>query len=99
MHKHQLEDIEGLTKDIQTYSTNTTLGANNDVAICTGTITINLPAAANYTGKEYTIKNKSTGVITVDANGGELIDGATTQSLIEHEVIKVISDGISWWIV
>jgi hypothetical protein len=27
------------------------------------------------------------------------IDGATTQTLSENEFIKVISDGISWWII
>jgi hypothetical protein len=65
---------------------------------CSGTFTITLPTAVGFTG-EYIIKNTGTGIITVDGNGSQTIDGVTTFALIEDEVITLRSTGTNWLII
>jgi hypothetical protein len=67
-----------------------------------GAITITLPAAASAAETIFTIKKKDItfNIVTVDANGAELIDGSTTYDLrTQYEAIKVQSDGSAWWII
>lgn len=64
-----------------------------------GSVTINLPAASGLSGREYTIKkiDSSTNIVTVDANGGETIDGILTKLLYtENESVTIICDGTNW---
>ncbi len=67
----------------------------------TGAITVNLPAAATAPDRMYYIKKTdATNAVTIDANGGELIDGATTQTLSnQFEYYRIISDGAAWFII
>lgn len=70
---------------------------------CTAnTFTILLPTAVGITGREYFIKNTGAGVITLDAAGSELIDGALT-FLLQNDAspahingIAVLSTGVGW---
>jgi len=67
-----------------------------------GAITITLPAAASAAETIFTIKKKdvTSNIVTVDANGAELIDGSTTYDLsTQYEAIKIQSDGSAWWII
>jgi len=50
---------------------------DNDYLIdaTSGSFTVNLPSAVGIGGKIYQIKNSGSGVITVDANGSQTIDG------------------------
>jgi len=68
---------------------------------CTsGTFTVNLFTAVGNTGRILIIKNSGTGTITVDPNGSQTIDGATTQSLAtQWSRIHIISDGANWKII
>jgi hypothetical protein len=67
---------------------------------CTAnTFTATLPTAASVAGKTYTVKNSGSGVITLEGNGSETIDGATTRTLIQYESIKVASNGTNWIII
>lgn len=68
----------------------------------TGPLTVNLPAAASNTGRIYFIKKTdgSANAVTVDANGGELIDGVTTLSLPnQYDAAMIQCDGTGWHIV
>ena len=64
-------------------------------------ITIDLPAASGVTNRIYTIKRiGNTATVTVDADGSEEIDGATTYDLTaKNGWVKVICDGSNWYII
>jgi hypothetical protein len=68
---------------------------------CTsGTFTVNLFTAVGNTGRILIIKNSGTGTITVDPNGTQTIDGATTQTLsTQWSRVHIISDGANWKII
>lgn len=65
-----------------------------------GTVTINLPAAADSTGNIYDIKKiGTTGNVIVDGSGSETIDGGTTATLTEqYECITIYCNGSNWHI-
>ena len=65
---------------------------------CTAnTFTVTLPTAVGITGRQYVVKNSGAGVITVDGDAAETIDGATTVSLpTQYESITLASDGTNW---
>jgi len=66
----------------------------------TGTFTITLFAASGNAGRILIIKNSGTGTITVDGNGAETIDGATTQTLsTQWSRITIMCDGTNWKII
>jgi hypothetical protein len=66
----------------------------------TGTFTVNLFTAVGNTGRILIIKNSGTGTITVDPNGTQTIDGATTQTLsTQWSRVHIISDGANWKII
>ncbi len=75
---------------------------NTDYFIdCTAnTFTVTLPTAVGITGRQCIIKNSGTGVITVDGNGSETIDGQTTWALpAQYDSITIMSDGANWKII
>jgi hypothetical protein len=65
---------------------------------CTAnTFTVTLPTAVGITGRIYIIKNSGAGVITVDADGTETIDGGANVSLAtQYDSVTVQSDGANW---
>jgi hypothetical protein len=66
----------------------------------TGTFTVTLFAASGNAGRILIIKNSGTGTITVDGNGAETIDGATTQTLsTQWSRITIMCDGTNWKII
>ena len=64
------------------------------------TVTITLPAAADNSGRTYTIKCiNDDNTVDIDPNGTEEIDGDSSNfELILHETIRIQSDGSNWWI-
>ncbi len=67
-----------------------------------GAVTITLPVAALSKSIIYDIKkiDSSTNVVTVDADGSETIDGATTQTLeFQHTNIRIACNGTAWFII
>ena len=63
---------------------------------CTAnSFTVSLPAAGNV-GREYILKNSGSGVITLDADAAETIDGAATQTLVQYVSLTVVDDGTGW---
>lgn len=66
-----------------------------------GAFSITLPTAVGRAGRIFTIKKTdSTGnAVTVDGDGAETIDGATTQVIAtQYNSITIISDGSEWHI-
>lgn len=71
-----------------------TLGATDDgkVMRCTGTYTINMDAAATLgDGWKVVIFNEGSGTLTIDPNGSETINGATTLAITEQYGYAIIS--------
>ena len=68
---------------------------------CTsGTFSVLLPTAVGVQGVKYTLKNSGVGVITLDADGAETIDGALTAILTaQYESIMLVSDGAAWHVI
>ena len=68
----------------------------------TGTVAITIPTVLVSEGRRFVIKDAGaagTNNITVDAEGGELIDGETTQIISgDYDSMSLYSDGVSWFI-
>ena len=65
-------------------------------------LTVALPTAVGISGKKYTIKktDASVNAVTVDADGSETIDGATTKDLAaQWDYVTIQSNGTNWLIV
>jgi hypothetical protein len=60
--------------------------------------TVTLPAAAGVTGQIFVVKHNSASAntVTIDANGAETIDGATTLVLTARNSATVQSTGSAW---
>jgi hypothetical protein len=88
----------------QAYVTKTgTYTATTDdyVIDCTsGTFTVTLYAASGNAGRILTIKNSGVGIITVDGNGAETIDGSATFGLsLQYDFVQIVCDGTNWKII
>jgi hypothetical protein len=98
-------DVGGaIATPVSATSTNVTLGANASVLTVdasASTRIITLPAASTCPGRHYTIKktDASGNGVTVDPNGTETIDGATTKTITtQWGVLQITSDGANWLI-
>lgn len=70
------------------------------VEFIAGDATVNLPAANGLVGQEFVIKNSSTGIITLDPDGSETIDGELTVLLsTQYDALTIVSNGTNWIIV
>lgn len=78
---------------------------NEDVILCdctAGNIIINLPAKSGVPRRIYHIKkiDSSANTITVDADGSETIDGATTQVIsVQYDCIEIVCGSSEWSII
>jgi hypothetical protein len=62
--------------------------------------TVSLPTAVGNTGRFTFIKALAAGVITIDGNGTETINGALTTTLnAQYDKVTIVSDNANWWIV
>jgi len=62
--------------------------------------TATLPDATTLSGRSFFIKKTDSSSNNVTVSGTQNIDGAVTFDLIaQYESIRVLSDGIEWWIV
>lgn len=82
---------------IRTVTTGTTAMVSQDDFIrCNtsgGNIHIDCLAAASWTRPLKVKRTAGTGTITIDPNGSETIDGASTLTLSSDAVVEIISDG------
>lgn len=80
-------DLFGTVQSISSTTSLDSSDADNHIE-ASGTITINLPAVAN--GIRVSIRNAGSGTVTIDPNGSETINGASTLDLAPGESIVVI---------
>lgn len=62
--------------------------------------TLNLPTAANISGRTLIIKkvDSSTNLVTIDPSGAETIDGSSTYELgMQYQSVTLVSDGTNWF--
>lgn len=69
--------------------------------VCSGTsadYTVTLPTAASNAGKfiGFRMATGLTKIVTLDGNGSETIDGATTRLMWAGEAVVLMSDGSNW---
>ena len=91
----------GITRVISNITTTTTglAVANTDyIYLCSGTFTITLPTAVGNTNL-YTLKNISTGTITVAFTSGQTGDGNTTIQLTQNQLIGLVSNNTNYFII
>lgn len=66
-----------------------------------GAVTITLPTAASAKDVDFFVKklDSSGNTVTIDANGSETIDGATTKVIsTQYTAVTIYSDGTEWWV-
>ena len=80
-------------------STDTFATANETINCTANTFIVNLPTAVGIQGTPYTLVNSGTGIITLDANGTETINGSLTIDLEQYTSRTVQSDGTNWIII
>lgn len=61
-------------------------------------MTITLPVASG-TGKILHIKNIGAGLVTVDGDTGDTIDGSTTAGLVQWDSITIMDYAANSWVV
>lgn len=65
-----------------------------------GAVTVNLPPASESKRVYHVKKLGTTGNVTIDGDGSETIDGATTYVMsTQYQTVSVLSDGVGWYIV
>ena len=90
------------TSGVSTITGAYTILTGDDVLLANSStdFTLTLPTAVGNTGKKYDIKNINTNSTTIDGDGSETIDGATTQVLgTQYESITIVSDGSNWHVI
>ena len=93
-----------LTWDIETFTSDDTLDAENVVILLDGSsnsVTASLPTAVGIVGRVYYIKSIDTTNFTdVNPNGSETIDGGSANLILAKDAsITIISDNSNWWII
>ena len=73
--------------------------ADNILDVNSGTFTLDLPAASTCTGKTFRIKNSGTGVVTLDGNSSEAVEGIATFPLGTGSYVEIASTGSAWVVV
>lgn len=71
----------------------------DDTVVCNKTtaFTITLPVAA--VGQKFTIKNIGVGVVTLEGNGSETIDGDLNQAIYQWESMQVQCYEAGKWVI
>jgi len=93
-----VEHIRGAGRTVAR-SSNTVLGSDNDrdTIVATSTFTQTLDAAATLgDGWSVDYRNDGTGIITLDPNSTEQIDGATTINLYAGESCRIVCTGAAF---
>ena len=92
--------LGGTIRVYKTVTSAYTIQPLDDVIDCTsGTFTVTLPPAAPVLGEYYDVKNSGAGIITLEADGSETIDGQLNQTLNTKDNLQVLSDGTGWIVI
>ena len=86
-----------LRRKITSKSATYTILLTDDVIDFTAnTFTATLPTAVGIKGKYFDIKNSGAGIVTLEGDGSETIDGSLNETLAAGDAISVLSDGANW---
>lgn len=90
----------GNRQAVATKTTTYTLTGTDEVIVCNSTtaFTVTLPVASG-SGQHYTIKNINTGIITVEGDTSDTIDGELNQSLDRWDSIQLVDYAANAWII
>lgn len=94
--------VDGYLFPVTEVSAAYTMNLNDSLILCNASsaaFTVTLKPAAEAKCKLVIVKktDASANAITVDGDGSETIDGATTDSLAsQYDVIRLMSDGAQW---
>ncbi len=64
--------------------------------VTSGTFTLDLPATSTCAGKTLRVKNSGTGVVTLDGNSSETVEGVATFPLGAGSYVEFTSTGSAW---
>ena len=83
-------DVDSFIRNVSTKYVDYTVSTADDVVISSSSDpkTISLISASGNAGRQFVIKNKGAGTVTVNASGVGQIDGANTYSLPQYESAK-----------
>ena len=83
---------------VDIYTDSQLLDTANEIVICNkvSAMTITLPVAVG-SYKVYFIKNINIGVVTVDGNGADTLDGELTQPIDQWEAITIVDYASNKW--
>jgi hypothetical protein len=95
--RNGLKSLGGITFPLTGITTTYTVKDDDYLIDITGnTITVTLPPAVGISGKNYVIKNRGTGVVTVSTTSSQTIDGSSSKILNNNDSIEIVSDGSNW---
>jgi hypothetical protein len=95
--RNGLKSLGGITFPLTGITTTYTVKDDDYLIDITGnTITVTLPPAVEISGKNYVIKNRGTGVVTVSTTSSQTIDGSSSKILNNNDSIEIVSDGSNW---
>jgi hypothetical protein len=81
-------------------SANYTATSDDFLVMVNETATVTLPSASSMANKYQVFKNIGTGIVAIDANSTETIDGSLTASLMnQNDVKSLFSNGTSWQVI
>lgn len=88
----------GSNVNIITSNTSITAAYANSSLIASNTITLTLPPVDQAgQGFYFTIKNNGSGIVTIDPDAAELIDGVATKAIGAGYLALVICNGSAWY--
>lgn len=70
--------------------------ADHTLNVTSGTFTLDLPSANTATGQSLRVKNSGTGVVTLDGNSSEAVEGVATFPLGPGSYVEITSTGAGW---
>ena len=70
--------------------------ADHTLNVTSGTFTLDLPAASTCAGQSLRVKNSSSGVVTLDGNSSETVEGVATFPLGPRSYVEITSTGSAW---
>jgi hypothetical protein len=95
--RNGLKSLGGITFPLTGITTTYTVRDDDYLIDITGnTITVTLPTAVGFSGKNYVLKNRGTGVVTVGTTSSQTIDGSSSKILNNNDSIEIVSDGSNW---
>jgi hypothetical protein len=89
----------GLLAYISKTANYTTTTSDNVIECTANSFIITLYTAIGNTGRELNIKNTGNGIITIDGNGSQTIDGELTIEIGQYQNVRLVSNGANWIII